>query len=611
MHNMKKTMRTAVLYLFSTILIGGVPLAAFADSSDACMAAGHKNDRWATDPTTEKCVKLYKKDGTYVGPSYMAPQPTPTPTPTPTPDPAATTNDTPAADTTVQDSGDANATDSTNATTGTSDTTDNTGVTVNNQIGSTATSGSADVQGNSSTGSATSGNADTNATVVNSVHSTIDGGSTGVANFTYNINGDVVGDITLNGTGSTANANTTTNLNSSTTANNSAAITNDVNLNSTSGDATVKGNSSSGNATSGNANAVANILNLINTIIASNQSFVGTINIYGNLNGDILLSPEFIPQLIASNNGTTTAAGNLALSTNLNDDTSIVNNVNLAATSGSATVKGNSSTGNATSGNTQTNLTILNLTGHTVNASNSLLVFVNVLGTWVGMIVDAPGATAAALGSGIVSDTTNLTDTTAINNAAAITNNIDLSAVSGNAGVTGNSSTGNATSGDATASANIANISTGVFNLSGWFGVLYINVFGTWLGSFGIDTSAGTITPVGGMATSQTSGTIAGPALHFGFTPKTSNQQQFSALALGGGGSGGANAATSANAGALLASTTLPAHPATLGQTLVPTLSPTDDSFSTILMIAGFSTAGVSGAWMLVRRRMEMRSSSL
>lgn len=614
MHNIKTTIRKTVLYTLSVILVGGVPMAAFADSSDACVSSGHLSERWETDPTTGQCVKLYDMDGNYVGPSYMAPpppSPSPTPSPEPTEQPTATESLAPTNSTTVQDDGTANTTDSTATTTGTAATTDTTNATVNNQIGSTSNSGNATVQGNSSAGNASSGGADTNGTVVNSVHSTVDGGTTGVANFTYDINGNVVGDITINGSGSPVNTSSTTNLNSDTTVNNNATINNELNLNATSGDATVQGNSSTGSATSGNANAVANILNLINTIIASNQSFVGTINIYGNLDGDILLSPEFIPQLIASNGGTVTSTNNLALSTNLNDDTSIVNNVNLTATSGSATIDGNSTAGSATTGNTQTNLTILNLTGHTVNAANSLLVFVNVLGTWVGMIVDAPGATAAALGSGIVSDTTNLTDTTAINTKSQITNNINLTAASGNALVDGNSSTGSATSGNATASANIANISTSTFNLSSWFGVLYINVFGKWIGSFGINTAAGTITPVGGMAASQPSGAIAAPALHFGFTPKNTDQQQFSSLALGGGSGDGTDTATSAGAAALLASTQLPTSAAPLHpRTLVPIASPREDPFSLIMMIGGFSTAGIAGSWMLIRRRMELRAAT-
>lgn len=610
MNKLKQTVRMIILYITTVVLVGGVPMAAFADSSQACIDAGHKGKRWATDTQTGACVKLYNSKGEYVGPSYMAPAPE-TPVPDDTEETVLPENDVAsesAPATTVDNSGSNDPTTVETTTNGTSDTTVNNGVDVTNDIGLTSQSGDATVKGSSSSGSATSGNTDAQTTVINSVHSTVDGNSTGVATFTYDINGDVVGDITLNGNSGPVDVNKQTNLSSNTEINNDTTLTNNVKLQSQSGDATVDGNKSSGDATTGSANAVANILNLINTIIAANQSFVGTINIYGNLNGDILLSSELIPQLIAANGGTVTSSTDLALSTNINDDTDIVNNVKLNATSGGATVDGNKSSGNATSGNTQTNLTILNLTGHTVNAANSLLVFVNVLGTWVGMIVDAPGATAAAFGTGVVSDTTNLTDTTTINNGSRITNNIDLTAASGNALVDGNKSSGNATSGNATASANIANISTSTFNLSGWFGVLYINVFGKWIGSFRVNTDADTVAPAGGMAAVQPSGSIDSPNLHFGFIPSTSAKSQFSSLALG---TGDDSTATGAGAAALLASTQVKgASTGKILPTLVPVTGPHSDPFSVIMMVTGFSVAGISGSWMLVRRRMEMRAAA-
>jgi hypothetical protein len=127
-------------------------------------------------------------------------------------------------------------------------------------------------------------------------------------------------------------------------------------------------------------------------------------------------------------------------------------------------------------------------------ASNSLLVFVNVLGKWVGVIVDAPeGATAAAIGNNIKEDEAKADLTIVRENNALITNNLDLTSKSGNATVANNTQAGNATTGNASSSANIANIANNTIGLSGWFGVLFINVFGNWFGSFGIDTPYGNI----------------------------------------------------------------------------------------------------------------------
>jgi hypothetical protein len=82
------------------------------------------------------------------------------------------------------------------------------------------------------------------------------------------------------------------------------------------------------------------------------------------------------------------------------------------------------------------------------------------------------------------------------NTNQAITNTVRVGAESGDALVAENTSAGNARSGDATASVNIMNMINNSISLDGWFGILFINVFGTWQGSFGIDTIAGNPVPV-------------------------------------------------------------------------------------------------------------------
>ena len=592
MQQFKQTIRTIILYIVTVVLVGGVPMAAYADKSDACIAAGRKGVKWVTNPATGECVKasILPAESAAVSPSpspetSSEPAPSESPAPELAPEPEASQSD-------------ASSTTTIGSTTDTNNTN-----TVGTGVDSTAVSGDATVKGNQSSGNAGTGNADAQATVINSVHSTVDGDTKGIAHFTADINGDVTGDITLGSTIDNAKVDSSLNVNGKTNINNDTALTNDVSLTALTGDAKVRGNESVGSATSGNANTVADILNLINTIIAANKSFVGTINIYGNLNGDILISPEFIPQLIASNAAASSTV-NLPLSTNINDDNTIVNNVKLDATSGNASVQGNGSEGSATSGTAMTNLTILNLTGHEVNAANSLLVFVNVLGKWVGMIVDAPGATAAAIGSGVLDSTVNVSDQTTINNKAAITNNLDLTSRSGDASVAGNQSAGSATSGSATASANIANISTSTFNLTGWFGILYINVFGTWLGSFGVDTAAGTVTPLTGMAVPEPTATIAAPNLRFGFVP-TYDDTSFGSSAAG---IAAGNSSDGTYQAAVLASAIASGQQAgSSTQLLTPALSPREDPFSVIMMIAGFGVAGVSGTMWLARRIMEAR----
>jgi glucoamylase len=365
-----------------------------------------------------------------------------------------------------------------------------------NALSSTALTGDASVIKNTTGGSALTGDAASVATVINNVNSSLTSATNQqAANFVSNVMGDVNGDIMLQPMLLKAMLEAAAQPSSSTTMNstNTTGVTNDLNLSATSGDATVASNTKAGDATSGSANTVANVVNLVNSMIAANQSFVGTINIYGNLNGDILIAPDFIPKLLASNGGDSSSAapvGTASISSTNNE--TVVNNIALAAKTGEALVSGNTGAGDATTGTAATNTVIFNLTNHEVVASNSLLVFVNVLGRWVGVIIDAPtGATAAAIGDGVTKNSVAPNLVIDATNTTAITNNINLSSLSGNATVARNTFGGSALTGDATASANVANVVGNNIGLSGWFGVLFINVFGSWIGSFGLNTSAG------------------------------------------------------------------------------------------------------------------------
>ncbi len=518
--SLKHILRKSALYLVAVVVAGGVPLSITPTHAAEQKkrnytynsTTGHwDTDKWRWDPVQKRYVRVTT--------------PSPSPASTPTPSPEATTD--------TEDEAEESAATVSNADVDPEaviatdvDVSTNTDITndadVTNALDSDAKTGNADVVRNTKAGDAKTGDASAVTTVVNSVHSTVGNkdDASGVAHFTIDLYGDIVGDITLGPAIDNATIKNDVDISDRTNVQNNTSLANNLSLDAKSGDATVSGNTKAGSAKSGDANAVANVLNLINTIVAANKSFIGTINIHGNLNGDILVSPEFIPQLLASN-AEVYGNFNMPLSTTVNDDKSIVNNVKLNATTGDATVANNTSAGSAKTGAAETNLTILNLTGHEVDASKSLLVFVNVLGKWVGMIVDAPNATAAALGSGVVKNNVNISSDTNVNNNASIVNNIDLTAASGDATVTGNTQAGDAVSGDATASANIANISTSTLNLTDWFGVLYINVFGEWIGSFGIDTIAGKVFPLKGDVVPKPQTRAAGaPNLQFGFVPQ-------------------------------------------------------------------------------------------
>jgi len=373
----------------------------------------------------------------------------------------------------------------------------NSSVKVNNNLLSSSSSGNSLVLGNSQAGNATSGNSVNTATIVNSIGSDPD--LAGAQTFTANIDGNVNSNLVFNPTqifqpasGSSSLINTT---NNSITINQTAKSTlnNNINLAANSGNATVAENTQAGNATTGDASSVANVVNMIDSMISSKQSFVGVINILGDLNGNILIPQQFLNGLIASNAPRSTYSINTNQLTSAdltnNNTQTINNNIDAQANSGSAVIDQNTKAGNATSGNATTNVTVFNLTGENINSANSMLIFVNVLGSWVGMILNAPSGTSSAL-LGQDATTSNNTTTNTIKqlntNQQTINNNIDLSSTSGNAMVNDNTQAGNAVSGNASSSANIANLAGDNLDLSNWFGILFINVFGKWIGNVGI-----------------------------------------------------------------------------------------------------------------------------
>jgi hypothetical protein len=387
----------------------------------------------------------------------------------------------------------------------TTNNTNNNNATVNNQLTSTGQSGDATVAANTTGGNATSGAVVTTADLNNLVQSS--SALQGAATFVDNISGDVNGDIVVDPSAivqpasGNSSVDSNNNLADNNTINSDASINNTATLAADSGDANVADNTNAGNATSGSADAVANVVNMINSMITSGQSFIGVINILGDLNGNILMPSQFLDSLIASNAPSSTVTisnnNNATLNAAFSNDEDIVNNVEAEAQSGAANSTGNTNAGDATSGNATTKVTLFNLTGDNVVAANTLLVFVNVSGTWVGLLMNAPaGATAAAFGSNVTENSTNNVNANLTsNNNENITNNLNVNANSGDATVKDNTNAGDATSGNADAAVNILNLEGSTFNASNWFGILFINVFGNWTGNFGMELPLATVAP--------------------------------------------------------------------------------------------------------------------
>lgn len=453
---------------------------------------------------------------------------------------------------------------------------------INNNDTSTANSGNAAVSGNTVGGDAASGAASIIENLLNLLNAAWSWSGGGLSYFAQNLFGNQTGDITINPTtsggsggqiGSTGttgglSANSTTGPGSTNTAAGSdtnnltvvnkptGAINNNVDLLAQSGNAAVQGNTKGGSASSGDATVDLNILNLINSAINSGSSFFGLLNIFGNLNGDVLFPNGFLDSATGSSNagqsgsGSTTATNgttgpgstNTAGSSTNNNfnvtnspSAAFNNNVNTAAKSGAASVDGNTSAGSATSGDSTTKNNLFNLFNSNVFGDNAVLVLVNVMGHWVGHIMNLPdsGSSTGALltGNAVVSNnatgpnSTNTANESQNNNvnlvnqpSGTITNNVRAGAISGAASVSGNTTGGNATSGVAKVATNIANIFGSALNLKKWFGVLVINVFGDWTGSVGDNTAAGNGSASSATSASSTSSTSGGSGSGSGHT---------------------------------------------------------------------------------------------
>ncbi|HUD11617.1 MAG TPA: hypothetical protein VMS08_04345 [Candidatus Saccharimonadia bacterium] len=447
-------------------------------------------------------------------------------------------------------------------------------VNVINTLQSTANSGNTAASSNTQVGDSQTGAASVIADLFNLLASAWSW-SNGNLNFFQqtlcDFNQTCNGNVTLNpgqsasGGGGTLGTSGTTNTNVN--AQNSGNILNNVNLGAQSGDASATDNTAAGNVSSGNALAEVNIMNLINSFINSGSSFFGVLNIFGTLNGNILFPAGFLNGLVpsgttpagasqgasttgpGSTNGTTTD-NNTQSQANSTVANSIANNVATTAATGAASAESNTEAGSVASGVANTMQSLFNLANTSIFGQNAVLVIVNISGHWVGKIMNmAGGSTESALltGGATVSpnitgpDSTNQSTTNNNSNSnineqseGSITNNVNVGAQSGTADASKNTQVGNVASGNAEAVASVANITNSVINASHWFGVLVINVVGSWLGDIGVvpSTSSNGYSPVGSAAGTSQANSV------FAALPKTGAYAQLAGASLGGSGNG-------------------------------------------------------------------------
>ncbi len=383
-------------------------------------------------------------------------------------------------------------------------------------LDSNATSGNAYALQNTTVGNVGTGDAAAVANILNMIQSSWNPANGDLNLFSADLYNNYFGDLLFDpsialGNGTDSTNNIANNGTQSLTLNveENASIQNDINLSAQSGDANANENTTVGNVSTGDAYVVANLINMINSMITTGESFIGNINLYGDLNGDILLPSSILEILLGNGTGSTNTIGsnqNTDIDADINTNSSITNNTDLTASSGNAEANANTTVGDVGTGDASTNVNEQNIIGQNIQGTKGLLVFVNVLGTWVGMLFNAPGTSSIVGGNGTDSTNSIANNTTTnadinVDRNYEIVNNLNLDAASGNATANANTDVGNVSTGNASSSANILNLIDSNVNFTDWFGVLFINVFGNWQGSFGVNTAAGgspASTPTGG-----------------------------------------------------------------------------------------------------------------
>ena len=487
---------TAIILTVSIMLLYSVPkLYAFADNTSTPTPSPTSSPAPTTVDNTAT-VSNTSSSGSNTGNNSINPSPTPSPSstpdpsvsptptpdpssgPTPTPDPSSSPTPTPDPSSGLNASNSAIVTNTGSSTTLTGDNT----ITATGS-GRTATdSASTNSSQNSSTNtSVNTGNAVSATATDNTVNTT--SVNSQVVYQTINIFVTQNGDINLSDPFTIA-ANAVQSypgepvINvSATTVNNYAYLSNDLVSFANTGNNVVNGATESAIINTGNAYSVVSLVNKVNFTVVNSEIHVITINLFGQLNGNIIL-----PSLSQSSN-----CANCGVNMNVNNNASVNNNINSSAVTGQNTATGSASinTGNATSAVNTLNIVNTNLVG--VNAQ---VLYINDYGSWNGNFIGwgnlAPqsgGATLVfySLGPNNTSLCASCSAQTNVNNTAIVNNNISSFANTGGNSLLGN---GFILTGNAYSAISLINFINSTFiNSVGFFG--FINIFGNWTGNIG------------------------------------------------------------------------------------------------------------------------------
>jgi len=263
---------------------------------------------------------------------------------------------------------------------------------------------------------------------------------------------------------------------------NFAYLSNDVVSNANTGNNLINTLDANGNIITGNAYSTVSVINKVNFVVINSRVHVVTINIYGDLNGNIVL-----PNL-QSSQSCQSCGVSLAVDSTAYVQNNVYSNANTGLNSITASGAASIATGDAQSAVNVVNLVNSNYIGVTTQA-----LYITLFGSWNGNFIGWDGfdpqtggaslnfyntAPNADFGSGCTSCTGDIN----INNLAYISNNILSFANTGNNSING--ANGSISTGNAFSAVSLINfINSNFIGSIGFFG--FVNIFGNWTGDIG------------------------------------------------------------------------------------------------------------------------------
>lgn len=351
--------------------------------------------------------------------------------------------------------------------------------------------GNNSTQDTSKDSSIKTGDVNSNTTIINVINTNVEA----IAVSEFNIVDDHKGDLVLDfKTNCVSGCDVTTNTSNS-FQRNDATLENNIILTVSSGNNDIS-NNKEGNSTieTGNVYVSANVLNFVNNNISGNVLY-GVVNVYGTLEGDIIL-PKSVMESDSTSSGSAVVKSSVDDKNSLvqKNEATITNNIEITTVTGENQIT-DSKTDNAVikTGSTETDVKIVNVVNTNIVNDSLWMVIINKAGEWIGKIVG--------------DNEKNYADKTITNskqsieqiNNAQITNNLHLFAITGNNTLSQNSGqNSNIKTGDAKAIANVVNFVNNNILGTGKLVVAVVNLFGKWMGdfkAFPTATSAPALTP--------------------------------------------------------------------------------------------------------------------